>query len=68
VKTFFKPTTGKESLHEITNVNGDRVGNFATSEIPVKSTMFPLTNVHKYTQTSPEGKTHDQINNILIVR
>jgi hypothetical protein len=32
----------------------------------VESTMFPHQNVDKYTWTSPDGKTHSQINHILI--
>jgi hypothetical protein len=31
-KNIFKPTTGNESLHEITNDNGVRVVNIATSK------------------------------------
>jgi hypothetical protein len=39
---IFKPTTGNESLHEISNDNGVRVVNFATCKnLIVKSTMFP---------------------------
>jgi exonuclease III len=38
---IFKPTIGYESLHEISNDNGIRVVNFATSKnLRVKSTMF----------------------------
>jgi hypothetical protein len=60
----FKPTTGNESLHEISNDN--RVVNFATSKnLIVKSTMFSHHNIHKYTWTSPDGKTHNQIDHIL---
>jgi hypothetical protein len=45
----FKLTTGNESLHEISNDNGVRVVNFATSKnLTVKSTMFPYRNTHKY--------------------
>jgi hypothetical protein len=44
---IFKPTTRNESLHKISNGNGLRVVNFATSKNPtVKSTMFPHPNNH----------------------
>jgi hypothetical protein len=68
---IFKQTTGNESLHEITNDNGVRVVNFATSKnLTVKSTrtMFPHHNIHTFTWTSPDGKTHNQIEHILIDR
>jgi hypothetical protein len=66
---IFKPTIGNESLHEDSNDNGFRVVNFATSKnLGFKGTMFPHQNIHKYTWTSPDGKTHNQINHILIHR
>jgi endonuclease/exonuclease/phosphatase family metal-dependent hydrolase len=66
---IFKPTIGNESLHEISNDNGVRLVNFATSKIlRVKSTMFPHRNIHKYIWTSPYGKTHNQIDHILVDR
>jgi hypothetical protein len=65
----FKPTIGNESLHQDSKDNGVRVVNFATSNnLVVKSTMFPHRNIHKYTWTSPDGKTHNQIHHILIDR
>jgi endonuclease/exonuclease/phosphatase family metal-dependent hydrolase len=63
---IFKPSVVNESLHEI---NGVRLVNFATSKnLRVKSTMFPHCNIHKYTWKSPDGKTHNQIDHILIDR
>jgi hypothetical protein len=42
---------------------------FATSKnLVVKKMMLPHRNIHKYTWTSPDGKTHDQIDYILIDR
>ncbi|PNF41599.1 hypothetical protein B7P43_G11344, partial [Cryptotermes secundus] len=66
---IFKPMLGNESLHEISNDNGVRVVNFATSKnFTVKSIMFPHHNIHKFTWTSPDGKIHNKINHILIDR
>jgi hypothetical protein len=65
---IFKPTIGNESLHQDSNDNGVRVVNFATKNLVVKSTMFPHRNIHKYIWTSPDGKTHNQIDHILIDR
>jgi hypothetical protein len=66
MEDIFRPTIGNESLHEISNDNGIRVVNFATSKnLIVKSTMFPHCNIHKFTWTS-NGKTHSQIDHILI--
>jgi hypothetical protein len=59
---IFKPTIGNENLHEISNDAGVRVVNFATSKnLRVKSKMFSHRNIHKYTWTFPDGKTHNKI-------
>jgi hypothetical protein len=66
-ENIFKPTIGNESLHEISNDSGVIVVNFATSKnLVVKSTMFPHRKIHKYTWTSPEGNTPNQIDHVLI--
>jgi hypothetical protein len=66
---IFKPTIGNECLHEISNDKGVRLVNLATSKnLGVKSTMFPHRNIHTYTWTSSDGKTHNQIDHILVDR
>jgi hypothetical protein len=66
---MYKPTIRNESLHEISNDNGVRVVNFATSKnLIAKVQMFPHRNVHKCTRMSPDGNTQNQIDHILIDR
>jgi endonuclease/exonuclease/phosphatase family metal-dependent hydrolase len=66
---IFKPKIGQDSLHQVSNENGDGLVNFATSKnLVVKSTMFPHRNIHKYTWTSPDGKIQNQIDHVLIDR
>jgi hypothetical protein len=49
-ENIFKPTIGNETLHEISNNNGVRIINFATSKnLVVHSTMFSHRKIHKYT-------------------
>ena len=68
-ENIFKPTIPNESLHQDSIDNGVRLVNFATSKnLVVKSTMFPHRNIHKYTWTSPDGNTHNQIDDVLINR
>jgi hypothetical protein len=64
-ENIYKLTIRKKSLHEIDNDNGVRVVNFATSKnLVVANVMFFHHNVHKYTWTSPEGKTCSQIDHV----
>jgi hypothetical protein len=66
---IFKPTIVNESLHQDRNDNGVRKVNFATSKnLFVESTMFPHRNIHMYTWTSPDSKTHKQIDYMLTDR
>jgi hypothetical protein len=49
-EAIFKPIIGNESLHDISNDNGVRLVNLATSKnLRVKSTMFQHHNIHTYT-------------------
>ena len=66
---IFKPIIGQECHHQDSNDNGVILVNFATSQnLVFKSTMFPHRNIHIYTWTSPDGKTHKQIDHVLIDR
>jgi len=68
-ENIFKPKIGQKSLHQDSNDNGVRLVNFATStNLVVKSTMFPYRNIKKYTWASLDGKTHNQIDHVLIGR
>jgi hypothetical protein len=61
-ENILKLIIGNESLYEVSNDNGVRVVNFATSEnLIVKSTTFPHCNIHKHTWTSPDGDIQTQI-------
>jgi hypothetical protein len=65
----FKPTGGKESLHELSNDNVVRVLNFTTSKKSYsQNTMLPHCYIHKFAWTPPEGKTPSQVDSILIDR
>jgi hypothetical protein len=66
---LFKLTIGNESLHKFSKDNGVRVVNFAPSKnLRDKSMMIPHHSIHKYTWMSPDGKTHNQIDHILVDR
>ena len=68
-ENIFKLTIGNESLHQDSNDNGVRIVNLSTSKnVPVKSTMFPHRDIRKHTWSSPDGKTHNQIDHIFIDR
>jgi endonuclease/exonuclease/phosphatase family metal-dependent hydrolase len=65
---IFKPTIGNESSHEISNDNGVRVVNFATSiNFVIKNTMFSYRSIHKYTWPFLMDR-HNQIDHVLIDR
>jgi len=64
---IFKPTTGNESLYQNGNDNGVRIVKFATSKESIVNTTFPHLNIHKYISTSPNWKTHNQNDHVLMI-
>ena len=66
-ENIFNSTKGNESLHQDNSDNGVRIIHLATSKnVVVKCTIFPHRNIHKYTWSSPDGKTHNEIDHLLI--
>lgn len=63
----YKRVTGCQSLHRESNDNGRRLINFAISgDMVVSSTCFPRRDIYKWTWRSPDGRTHNQIDHVLI--
>jgi exonuclease III len=61
------PCIGEHSLHEITNMNGHRLINFAASKnMQIASTKFEHKEIYKVTRISPDGCTLNQIDGFVI--
>ena len=66
-ENIFHPTIETESVHPESNDNGIRLVNFSTSKnLILKSIKFPHRNIHKYTLTSPDSITNNQIDHVLV--
>ena len=58
---------GKEALKCVRNDNGVRFVDFcATNSLVITTTSFPHKDIHKYTWTSPDGRTRNQIDHVAV--
>ena len=63
----FGSAIGSKSLHEESNDNGVRMASYACmNNMVIGGTIFPHKNIHKRTWTTPDGRSHNQIDHILI--
>ncbi|PSN45867.1 hypothetical protein C0J52_19674 [Blattella germanica] len=63
----FGNVTGKHTLHEITNQNGEYLCQFVTeNDMIVMSTQFQHKKIHKGTWMSPDNNTITQIDHVII--
>jgi len=66
---IYQGPIGKHSMHLHTNNNGQRLVDFAAAKnMVMSSTCSPQKEMHKQTWISPDGKTNNQIDHILIDR
>lgn len=64
-----KDSVGNHSLHDECNDNGTRLTDFASAAgLIIGGTFFPHKNIHKFTWKSPDNKTMNQIDHVLIDR
>ena len=64
---YHRETTGPHSLHATSNNNGFRAIEFAHGkDLQIRSTYLPRKDIHKMTWKSPDGRTFNQIDHVLI--
>lgn len=58
---------GRHGLGTVRNNNGDRLVDFcARNRLFIGGTKFPHKDIHKYTWVCPSGRTHNQIDHVLM--
>lgn len=63
----YRPAVGKYSRHKKTNDNGQRLINFGMEkQLQIKATFLKHREIHKETWKSPDGRTKNQIDHLLI--
>lgn len=63
----YKNITGGKSLHKVSNQNGMKMIEFASeNQLKICSTAFDHKDIHKVTWVSPDGKTKNQIDHVMI--
>jgi mRNA deadenylase 3'-5' endonuclease subunit Ccr4 len=61
------PYVGHHSLHDEFNTNGIMMTDFAvTRKLVISSTKFPHKSVHKEIWISPDGRTRNQVDHVMI--
>ena len=66
-ENVFHPTVGNFSLHDTTSDNGMRLVDFAAAKnMVVSSTRFRHKDIHKATWVSPDQRTRNQIDHLVI--
>ncbi|XP_055645457.1 uncharacterized protein LOC129781983 [Toxorhynchites rutilus septentrionalis] len=64
---MYRPVIGPNSLHAVSNDNGQRCVNIAASRgLVVRSAFFLRKDIHKATWRSPDQQTENQIDRVLI--
>ena len=64
---IYKEVSGKHTLHELSNSNGEMLLEFAIgNNLTVMSTQFQHKKIHKGTWLAPDQLTLNQIDHVLI--
>uniref|UniRef100_A0A2S2P671 Craniofacial development protein 2 n=1 Tax=Schizaphis graminum TaxID=13262 RepID=A0A2S2P671_SCHGA len=65
----YRPTIGRDSLHDTSNDNGTRLINFCmTNGMVVSSTYFPRKDIHKQTWVAPNQVVKNQIDHNIMIQ